>query len=182
MRRGLSGMTIMNKIDLEKEAARLDGFLSGIASMNGEIRDYSAYCYLIENNGKPLVVEELIRNHFSWLPSLEFSENHLLQGKFRDLEIAIRPFIFRDNPRMHTQKISDMRRYLSFRIMERIGSMISADEVARVVKMNAKKEAFSSDSTFFCIASNDLLIVLQFNDDRDFKKNPIIAEQGGTET
>lgn len=102
--------------------------------------------------------------------SLELSEPQRLERGLAELEIAIRPFLARDVSSLGAEKLVQLQQYLSFRVMELLSSIIAADEVIEVVKVSALPEPSSSDAVFFCIRMLNWLVVLQFNDDIEFKR------------
>ncbi|WP_146093160.1 MULTISPECIES: hypothetical protein [unclassified Xanthomonas] len=160
----------MRELDMEKSVSRLDGFLSGLAAYSGDIRDYSAYAFIAPlKNEKSF--EAAIRNHFSWLPDLEFSKIQIFQHALRDLEVEIRPFLVRDFRYGNTEEITNLQNYFSFRVMDEISIAVSGNEVNQVIKLTATPEPKSSDSVFFCICLENDAIVMQFNNDINFKKN-----------
>lgn len=65
--------------EIEREVARIDGFLAGLASMNGGLREYSSYCYVVHVDDG-CSVDEAIRNHYQWFPQLRFSSVKRLEG------------------------------------------------------------------------------------------------------
>ncbi|NIJ76217.1 hypothetical protein FHT08_001265 [Xanthomonas campestris] len=159
----------MREFDIEKSVSRLDGFLSGIASFSGNIRDYSAYAFIASLEDEKSC-EAAIKNHFSWLPDLEFSNIQVLQHNFRDLEIEIRPFLVRDFHYGNAEETTKLQNYLSFRIMDDISAAISGNKVNQVIKLTATPDSQSSDSVFFCICTENNAIVMQFNNDINFIK------------
>ncbi|MGV7205565.1 hypothetical protein [Xanthomonas citri] len=157
----------MRELNIEKSVSRLDGFLSGIATYSGNIRDYSAYAFIA-----PLKDEKscgvAIKEHFSWLPDLEFSNTQVLQHGLRDLEVEIRPFLVRDFRYGNAEEANKLQNYFSFRIMDDISNAISGYKVNQVIKLAATPAPQSSDSVFFCICLETDVIVVQFNNDINF--------------
>jgi hypothetical protein len=167
-------MSVMDKFQLEKEIARLDGFLSGCAARNGGIRDYSAGAYLIELNSNECSVEKSLKDYYEWLPSLAISNLRRLDYGMRDLETEIRAFLVRgfSNASVFADEIPDMKKHLSFMAMEIISSAIGDDynNVLDVTRMSNVYEPLSSKCDYFCIRLQNFLIFLQFNDDIEFRK------------
>ncbi|BBK00459.1 hypothetical protein JH271_12450 [Xanthomonas campestris pv. campestris] len=157
----------MCESNMEKIISRLDGLLSGLASFSGNIRDYSAYAFIAplkdENS-----FEAAIKSHFNWLPNLEFCNIQVLQHGLRDLEVQIKPFLFREFRYGNTEETNKLQNYFSFRIMDDISTAIGGNKVTQVAKLAAIPEPQSSDSVFFCICMETNVIVIQFNDDINF--------------
>ncbi|MES2672550.1 MAG: hypothetical protein V4673_19305 [Pseudomonadota bacterium] len=164
-------MNAISKLKIEKEVARLDGFISGVVTLNGKIRDYTAFSYVIDLKDDDFSIERSLKEHFSWLPSLNFSNVQRLEYGLRDLEVEIRPFLLMERPNLKDGNFVDLRRYLSFRIMEIITAAIDGTKVIDVVMAIADPEPSSTKSVFFCIRMEAVLIVLQFNDDVEFKRS-----------
>lgn len=161
----------MRTLNIEKEVARLDGFLSGVVALNGKLRDYTAFSYVIDLKDHCCSIERSLKAHFSWLPSLDFSDVRRLEYGLRDLEIEIRPFLVMEASHLKGGGLVDLRRYLSFRIMEIISAAVDDATVIDVVRAIAAPEPSSTQSVFFCIRVETALVVLQFNDDVEFKRS-----------
>lgn len=164
-------MNTMSASKIDREVARLDGFLSGVVSLNGKIRDYTAFSYVIDLKNDSYPIEACLKEHFSWLPKLDFSDVLRLEHGLRDLENEIRPFLVIETSDLRNGKLIDLRRYLSFRIMEIISAAIDDARVIDVVRAVAAHEPSSTHSVFFCIRIETALVVLQFNDDVEFKRS-----------
>jgi hypothetical protein len=164
-------MNAIDKFQLEKEVARLDGFLSGSAARNGKIRDYSAGAYFIEVDSKDCSIEKYLKDYYEWLPSLVISNFQYLDGGMRDLETEIRPFLVRGISHPIAGEILDVERHLSFMAMEIISSAIEDDysKVLEVARMSNFHEPLSSKCEYFCMRLENFLIFLQFNDDIEFR-------------
>lgn len=154
---------------MENHVLKLSGFLSGIAALDGNIRDYSAYSFSVSlKEGDS--VDGAIRSHFGWLPGLSFSEIKMLEGGLRDLEIDLREYLLRDYSCKSQDEIFELRRYLSFRIMDEIIASIGEKKVVQVAKLTATSCPGESESVFFSVLIGDSLIVVQFNNDIPFKR------------
>jgi hypothetical protein len=166
-------MSVIDKFQLEKEVARLDGFLSGSAARNGRMRDYSAGAYLIELNSKECSIEKSLKDYYEWLPSLAICNFRLFDCGMRDLEAEIRTFLVRgvSNASVVEDEILDMKKHLSFMAMEIISSAIGENysNVLEVAQMSNIHEPLSSKCEYFCIRLENFLIFLQFNDDIEFR-------------
>lgn len=170
MWRKLPCVSHMDKSQLEKEIARLDGFLSGIALMNGKAKDYSAGAFFIELTSEYCSAEDSIKKHYKWLPGLAISNIHHIDRGMRDFESAIRPFLLRNTSHMSSDEIDAMRRHMSFAAMEMISSATSDhySQAIEVIHMSNANEPLASKCDYFCFRLDDFLIVLQFNDDTEF--------------
>ena len=157
-------------IRLGTEVARLDGFLSGVASLCGEIRDYAAFSYVIELKEGQRSIEESLKDYFEWLPTLGFADTKVLAGGLRDLEIAIRPFLVRETSSVNSADLLDLRRYLSFRVMEMISNALNGSGIDEVVELFADSSPSDPKSAFFCVCAERTALILQFNSNIEFKR------------
>ncbi|UJB18448.1 MULTISPECIES: hypothetical protein [Lysobacter] len=160
----------MNIISAEKEVARLDGFLYGIASMNGGIRSYSAYAYIIKPK-EGASFEQSLKDFYVWNPDMAFSDAQHLSDGLRDLEIGIGALLVRDVSYPIDNKLVDLRAYLSFRVMDMISLIRDGAPVVDVVKLTSARKPSASECVYFCIKTEDFLIVLQFNNDAPYIKS-----------
>lgn len=154
---------------MKSNVLKLSGFLSGIAALDGGIRDCSAFSFAVSSKENDSV-EDAIRSHFSWLAGLSFSEVQVLEGGLRDLEMDLRNYLLRSSCCRSAEKVFELRRYLSFRIMEEIADSIGDEKVVEVARLTATSYAGESESVFFSVHIGDGLIVLQFNNDIPFKR------------
>ncbi len=156
---------------MNDEVARLDGFLSGLAAVSGSIRDYTAFSYLIDVVGGDSYVEESIKNHFQWYPSLHISHARKLERGIYGLEVEIREFLVSEGAFV-SENANDLRKFLSYRVMEMIENVVGDEHVYEVVRADAAAMEFCSEAVYFCIRFGDKMLVMQFNDDKEFKKRP----------
>ncbi len=163
-------MTFMNSIEKEILVARLDGFLSGVAAVNGKIRDYTAFSRLVESKDEGCSAEASIKSFFNWMPNMAFSEIKLLGNGLRDLETEIRPFLVRDLAHISPVRQLDLQRYLSFRVMEMVHGVVGGVKDANVSKLVLDSDESSSECVFFCICIEGGFVFLQFNNDIKFKE------------
>jgi hypothetical protein len=165
-------MSAIDKFQIEKEIARLDGFLSGISLRNGRMGDYSAGAYLIEVKIRDRPIEEYLKEYYKWLPSLAINDAWLLERGMQDLESEIRPFLVRGLSNTEAGEVPSMQRYLSFMVMERISSAIADNysNVLDVSRMSNTHEPMASKCEYFCLRLEKFLIFMQFNDDIEFRE------------
>ena len=162
----------MDRLAREKEVARLDGFLNGVAAFSGKIRDYSAFSYLLEM--EPNVSVELpLRKYFTPQANLTFSRVEHLKGGIRDLEHAIRHYLVRDASYADAERLLSLQKYLSFRVMELVSMILGDDRDVEVLKMVGDFDTSASESVFFCIRMKSTVLVLQFNNDINFKRQQL---------
>lgn len=162
----------MDRLAREKEIARLDGLLNGVSAFSGKIRDYSAFSYLLEI--EPNVSVELpLRKFFTPRANLTFSGSEHLKGGIRDLEHAIRHYLVRDASYADADSLLSLQKYLSFRVMELVSMILGEDRDVEVLKMVGNFETSASESVFFCIRMKSTVLVLQFNNDINFKRQQL---------
>ncbi|MGJ7902524.1 hypothetical protein [Lysobacter sp. 1R34A] len=152
---------------VEKEVARLDGFLYGIAALNGGIRSYSAYAYAVEPK-EGASIEQSLQDCYTWNPGMEFSEVRRLDKGLRDLEGEIQSFLIRDLPGHSADAVSTLQAYLAFRVMDMIMVIREDRPVLDVFRLTLAPERATSECVFFCLKMEAGLVFLQFNNDIPF--------------
>lgn len=154
----------MSMLEIEKETARLDGFLYGVAALSGSIRSYSAYAYVIEPK-EGASIEQSLKDSYPWDPEMAFSEVRCLDNGLRDLEIEIRPLLVRDVFRPNADALQSLQSYLSFRVMDMISLIRGDQRIVDVFKLTSAAVPLTSECVYFCIEMEMVLTVLQFNND-----------------
>lgn len=158
------GPIAMNLVEAQREVARLDGFLYGAAAMVGCIRGYSGSAYLIEARDDA-GIEQALKGFYTWNPTLAFDGVERLERGLGSLEFDIRPFIVRQTPRTSDVDLSDLRAYLSFRVMDMLSLILDGRRHFEVFRLNSAPRPAASECVFFCIKADAAWVVLQFNDD-----------------
>lgn len=151
----------------ELQVARLDGFLYGIAALNGGIRSYSAYAYAVEPK-EGVSIEQSLQDHYTWNPGMEFSEVRRLDKGLRSLEKEIQPFLVRDLPRESADAAGNLQAYLAFRVMDMIMWIREDQPVREVFRLTLAAAPAKSECVFFCLKMEAMLVFLQFNYDIPF--------------
>ena len=157
----------MDKPNIECEIARLDGYLSGLAALNGEIRNYTSFCYQVQV-GEGVSIERALKLHYHWRPDLRFSSVRRLDRGTRDLEAQIGAYLVRNAPGSSQSELHNLRRFLSFRVLDKLSDIVGDLRQPEVLELTAPGDAKSSDCVFFCVCADGFSVVLQFNDDRKF--------------
>jgi len=152
--------------------ARLDGYLTGIVALNGQINDYYAGAFLL-NVLNEETIESALTTYFAPNCQINFL-NKRTEISLRKLESEIQGFIA-DNllgkkvDVIEATILSDRKKYIAFKVMDMIDFVISENESAskssvheHVHKIEAGFEDSSSNFTFFCISFYDQVLVLQF--------------------
>ncbi|UHQ24977.1 hypothetical protein LVB77_10015 [Lysobacter sp. 5GHs7-4] len=163
----------MDKTNLESEVARLDGYLSGLAALNGEIRDYTSFCYQVQV-GEGASIERALQLDYHWLPDLRFSSVRRLDNGTRDLEAQLGVYLVRNSPGSSQSELDNLRRFLAFRVLDKLSDIVGDLRQSEVVELMVSGDAKRSDCVFFCVCADGFAVVLQFNDDRKF-----VAAAGG---
>lgn len=153
---------------VEREVARIDGFLAGLASMNGGLRDYLAFCYIVDVGGG-CSIDVAIKNYYQWLPQLRFSSVRRLGRGVRDLEDSLGPYLVRSSPRTSQSDLLNLRHHLSFKVMDMMSAVLMELGECEVFELLAESEPHSSESVFYSICAEHVAVVLQFNDDVGFE-------------
>lgn len=155
---------------MEKNVARLDGWLNGIATFSGNIRDYSAFSYLIELDVNSCSIELALRNFFSTQANLEILDIESLKHGLQDLELELETYLVRDTDHVSMDNLLDIKKYLSFRTMDLIATILNGKRDIEVLKLNGNFDSSKSICVFFCIRIKSIVLVLQFNNDIMFNK------------
>ncbi len=142
----------------------LDGYLSGVVAVSGEIREFSANVKLLEVGGSRDSIKVALEGLFT--SEIKFLEFENLPGGLTDLELKIQPYLLHNaiginNPK-YLKALIDRRKYLSFRVMDLIDEVLNGNLETKVYKMTATFEASESTSIFFCISFGNQTLVLQF--------------------
>ncbi|WP_408951069.1 hypothetical protein [Lysobacter sp. Hz 25] len=152
---------------VEREIARLGGFLYGIAALNGGIRSYSAYAYAVEPK-EGVSIEQSLQDHYTWNPGMEFSEVRRLDKGLRDLERLIQPFLIRDLPGHNADAVGNLQAYLAFRVMDMIMVIREDRPVPDVFRLTLAPAPATSECVYFCLKMEAVLVFLQFNNNIPF--------------
>lgn len=155
------------------EVARLDGYLSGMAVLNGKINDYFAGAFLLDFIESE-TLESALKAHFSENCNIYFSSEKI-DISFRQLEVEIQDFIATNvldssNKFIDSKLLFDRKKYIAFKVMDLIGFIFSENKgdfsLTRneyVQKIKAELEDTTSNLTFYCIAYGAGALVLQFS-------------------
>lgn len=156
---------------VEREVARIDGFLAGLAAMNGGLRDYSSFCYIVQLEGERSI-DKAIKSFYHWHPQLRFSSVKRLESGARDLERLIRPYLVRDLVMTSQGDLSNLRHLLSFKVMDMMSSLFEGPEPLEVFELHSEFGPRGSECVYYGICAEHVAVVLQFNDDRRFESDP----------
>ena len=149
----------------------LDGYLSGVAALDGAIRQYTAEAFVIPGKNSSDSPEALIRDFYAAQTDFQFSSSQQLQRGLGDLESQLGGYLMRrplglDEQTIPQQLITDRRAFLAFRIMDIISDMApEARNLHSVYKLETSASGSRSQVTFFCVRVATGFLVLQFNDD-----------------
>jgi hypothetical protein len=139
---------------------RINGFLYASSSLSGELREYENTAYCLDASDASRAAGELINDYFRG--QHEFSFDDADEIDLRKLENGVRQYLVGDQTCVVEDRISNLRDYLSFRLMDMIeevfGKAYSSLNVSEMHERSA-----SVDCIFFCLRSRRLLLVLQFN-------------------
>lgn len=156
---------------ISKNVARLGGYLAGLTSIDGNIRSYSAFAYLIKHDDRSF--DDALSHFYSAQVELSFAYVSLLTNGLRDLESEVRDFILRDafflshkEKRMNSDKaLIDRKKYISFRVMELISQVIEYSKNRKVYKAEKSLNNPGSRIVYYGVLSDQFYLVIQFNDD-----------------
>lgn len=143
---------------------RINGFLYGLSSLNGALRDHVNFPYGIKSDDPSRSTCDLINHDFKGQDVCAFPDAATVRLDRRILQTRIRPFLIRDDNIILSDSLADLRRYLSFRLMDMIEDVFGEGyrdlEVSEITSGDTPN---TGDTTFFCLRSSSLLLVLQFN-------------------
>jgi len=146
--------------------SKLNGYMEGVISFNGNIREYSSNAFLLNVGSNIGNIQESIASHFSPFAKIKkFNFNEIkndLTGLEKDIQnyLVVTPFGEESFP--SEKKLIDWKKYISFRIMD-IVDLIIGDYLKPVVyKVMVVFEESGTLSTFFCISFGEKTLVLQF--------------------
>lgn len=106
-----------------------------------------------------------MKGFYTWNPTLAFDGVERLERGLGSLEFDIRPFIVRQTPRTSDVDLSNLRAYLSFRVMDMLSLILDGRRHFEVFRLNSAPRPAASECVFFCIKTDAAWVVLQFNDD-----------------
>jgi hypothetical protein len=161
--------SMMNS-DLAVDAARLSGYLHGLTSVDGDIRQYTAEAHVISRKNSADSPEVMIRNFYAAQTVVQFSSSRKLERGLGDLERELRAYLIRRpwglvEQTIAQQSIDDRGRFLAFRIMDMISDIApEAYKLCSVYKVETSGSDSQSQVTFFCVGIDVGFLVLQFND------------------
>ena len=145
--------------------ASLDGYLGGITSLSGGIRQYLSCAFMTERKNSDVVAE--VVDFYAPNFQLQCSTVELMPDGLKRLEMEIQPYLIQNLLGHHTQfelkVIEDRKRYLAFRIMDMIQDVLDYDYKNTEVY---KFTAFFNDVnyTFFSVACKNMNLNLQFSE------------------
>jgi hypothetical protein len=158
--------------DILVTTAHLDGYLSGLAALDGDIRQYTAGAFFVSESNPTETPEKSVHEFYSAQTDLQFSGSQKLKSGLRELEQQLGGYVIRKHRELvdeGQQFVEDRQKYLAFRIMEMVSDIApEASGLRTVYKLESKGRDARSDVTFFCIRINSGFLVLQFNDDLPF--------------
>ena len=159
--------------DLAAHAAHLSGYLSGLAAVDGHIREFLGAAFVVSGEGSD-TPEAMIRDYYAAQTDFQFSSSQKLESGLGSLERELCAYVVRSpwgpaGQAIDSQSINDRRRFLAFRIMDMISDMApEAYPLRTVYKLESKQHGEEVEVTFFCVKINAGFLVLQFNDSKPF--------------
>lgn len=161
----------MSLSQVHEEIARLDGYLAGIAASNGCIRNYSANAFLVESVEPEVDLERAITGLYPRRTEFVLGKGERLPRGFGSLERDIQPFLVRELASASSTSLTDLRRYLSFRVLDMLWYVVEVQlgvpqwSATEVWRLESEARPDSPDCVYFCIRLEGMLLVLEFRDD-----------------
>lgn len=157
--------------EIELHTARLDGYLTAARAFCGRIREFAGSAFLLRDTDVDQSLEEMLRSFFLPHATYIFTSNEELTGGLGELETDIRQHLVCDllglsDKVIDTQSISDRRKYLSFRIMDMVGEVLSKPLTGvPVFRLKGGVSLDDISSVFYCIRIDSGYLVMHFIDD-----------------
>ena len=153
-----------HKTRTELGVAALGGFLEGLSFLSTDSRANYATAYEVEASNATDLFSE-VASRFDHLPDLKFDIDENDQGGINQLEQAITSHLLIDPHIKDGKTAEDMRKYLSFNILDRIDLEIadlgSFEPPQRIV---GRSSTLSGLVVFYLLTSPKINFVLQFSE------------------
>ncbi|MEW8623918.1 MAG: hypothetical protein AB2559_20280 [Candidatus Thiodiazotropha endolucinida] len=150
---------------LNEDIAWLDGYLNALSSIDGGLRSYFATAFILESDNKSAA--STLADFFKPEISLSISRVDEINDWHGYLEQALVDVLLKIplGVQREDDLVSERRKYLAFRIMDSIGSMIESYEKSLLLDVEVTCINHESRCRFFLISCNEQYIVLQFTDE-----------------
>ncbi len=154
----------MNK-EIYMRVSFLDGYLGGVSSLNGGIRQYLACAFITEHKDKDVVAG--VADFYAPDFQLQYSAAELLTEGLKELEEEIQSHLIQnllgEHARFGSKQVEERKRYLAFKVMDLIDDVLGCGHKNSEI---FKFTGYSNDVcyTFFCIVCGDKTLNLQFNE------------------
>jgi len=161
----------MSLSHLHEEVARLDGYLAGLAASSGCIRNYCANALLIEPVEPGIAFEQAITGLYPRRTGFVLGKGQRLPRGLASLESDIQPYLVRGLPSASSAAVTDLRRYLSFRVPDLLWYVLEVQLgvaqwlATEVWRLESEARPDSPDCAYFCIRLEGMVLVLEFRDD-----------------
>jgi hypothetical protein len=160
-----------HKIQAPLRIAALGGYLEGLSLLSKDSRSNFATAYKVEASNVTDLLSELA-SQFKHLPDLEFDIDERFQVDIFQLEQIVMSHLLVD-PYIEDKKTAeDMRKYLAFKILDRIGLEVaelkSFEQPKRIV---GRSMTLSGLMVFYLLVSPKAKLVLQFAENSDWRTN-----------
>ncbi len=155
---------------LEIAVACLDGYLSGVVAVDGEIRQYTAEAFVVSGKSSTDSPEAMVHDFYAAQTDIRFSNSQKLERGLGELESQLGSYLIRRpwglvEHAIAQQMVDDRRAFLAFRIMDMISDIApEARSLSGVYKLETSASGSRSQVTFFCVRINAGFLVMQFND------------------
>lgn len=143
----------------------LDGYLGGISSLNGGIRQYLACAFVTEHKDRDVVAG--VADFYAPDFQIQYSTAELLPGGLKELEKAIQSYLIQnllgEHAQFESKQLEERKRYLAFKVIDLIDDVLDCDQKNSEV---FKFTGYSNNVyyTFFCVVYGDKILNLQFNE------------------
>jgi hypothetical protein len=153
----------------------LHGFLTGVIAMRGELHQYSAFAYLLENVPGDTRPEEAIREFYG--PQFNFTFDGARELQDGEVDSLVGAWLVGESVR--SEAVADRGGVVSFRVFDLVDLIFAGDQGRKsVYRLDSRGSGAKSECTFLCIRSGSEMLAMQFNDNSVFR--PALGPVGST--
>lgn len=139
----------------------LAGYLSAIADIKGQIRQYSSSSFILKKEGDDLVTSlNMLYNQHN--ATFNVIKEYTLGGGMKELESCLSTLLL-TTENIKGYDVKERNDYLVFRIMDYIDEIIDYDKNTIIDKVEISFEDSKTVSTLFGIPFDDKFLILKFS-------------------
>jgi hypothetical protein len=143
----------------EVGAAELSGYLDGISYLNRDRRSFFAESFLLHSVNEDALIQE-ISARFQENPIPPFAVCEEREITTSELEQDLSSSILRNSYIEDSEQESDLRGYISYKIMDRIDDFLELRSITRVKKLRGSFGSEDGRVTFYCLTTSSHTLVI----------------------